>query len=214
MSEITALVDAVTRSVASVEHDGRPAKVVEARRTYSAAIDDVWDACTNPERLPRWFLPVSGDFQVGGRYQFEGNAGGVIERCDEPSLLAVTWEYGGEVSWLEVRLFKSSGGTTLELQHTAYVDDRWPEFGPGAVGVGWDTALYGLGMHLDSGEPVDPAMAQAWMATADGIEFVTSSSREWAKANVAGGEDPGAAEAAAERTTAAYTGAAPDSEQG
>src|SRR5215216_3248253 len=110
MSEITALVDAVTRSVASVEHDGRPAKVVEARRTYSAAIDDVWDACTNPERLPRWFLPVSGDFQVGGRYQFEGNAGGVIERCDEPSLLAVTWEYGGGGGWAGGGVVQVSGG--------------------------------------------------------------------------------------------------------
>ena len=33
-----------------------------------AAIDDVWDACTNPERIPRWFLPVSGDLRLGGRY--------------------------------------------------------------------------------------------------------------------------------------------------
>jgi uncharacterized protein YndB with AHSA1/START domain len=214
MTEVIQLVSAVTRRVASVERDGRPAKVVQARRTYSADIDDVWDACTNRERLPRWFLPVSGDLQVGGRYQFEGNAGGLIERCEQPSRLAVTWEFQEEVTWLEVRLSESPDGTTLELEHTAYLDDRWTEFGPGAVGLGWDLALYGLGMHLDSGEAVDPAAAQAWMGSADGIEFLTSSSREWAKANVAGGEDPVAAEAAASRATAAYTGTTPDTGHG
>ncbi len=211
MTEVTQLVGAVTRQVASVERDGRPAKSVQARRTYAADIDDVWDACTNRERLPRWFLPVTGDMRLGGRYQLEGNAGGVIERCEAPSLLAVTWEFQGEVTWLELRLSKAPDGTTLELQHTAYVDDRWAEFGPGAVGLGWDLVLYGLGSHLDTRAAVDPAAAQAWMGSADGIEFLTSSSREWAKANIAGGEDPAAAQAAAGRATAAYTGM-PDSD--
>ena len=36
------------------------------------------DALTDPERIGRWFLPISGDFRLGGRYQFEGNAGGKI----------------------------------------------------------------------------------------------------------------------------------------
>ena len=36
-----------------------------------------------------------------------------------------------------------TGGTRLELEHIAHVDDeRWAEFGPGAVGIGWD-----LGHH-------------------------------------------------------------------
>ena len=47
----------------------------------------LWDACTNAERIPRWFLPVSGDLRLGGRYQLEGNAGGTIERCDPPRSL-------------------------------------------------------------------------------------------------------------------------------
>ena len=109
---------------------------------------DVWDACTT-HRLPRWFLPISGDLRPGGRFQFEGNAGGTIERCEAPSLLGVTWEYGGEISWVEVQLSRSQQGTVLQLTHTALLSaERWAEFGPGAVGVGWDTALYGLGLHL------------------------------------------------------------------
>jgi uncharacterized protein YndB with AHSA1/START domain len=37
-------------------------------RSYPAELADVWDACTNPERIPRWFLPVSGELKEGGRY--------------------------------------------------------------------------------------------------------------------------------------------------
>ena len=51
-------------------------------RTYDTTIDDLWDACTNPDRIPRWFLPISGDLRLNGRYQLEGNAGGTIERCE------------------------------------------------------------------------------------------------------------------------------------
>jgi uncharacterized protein YndB with AHSA1/START domain len=208
MTEVVQAVGAVDRRVSSIERDGVAAKVVEASRTYRADIEDVWDGCTSAERLPRWFLPISGDLRPGGRFQFEGNAGGAIERCESPSLLAVTWEYGGEISWVEVRLSGSQEGTVLQLTHTAPLDaERWKEFGPGAVGVGWDTTLYGLGLHLESGEAIDPAEAQAWMTSPEGIDFLTAASGEWGRASVAAGEAPEAAEAAAARTTAAYTAA-------
>lgn len=65
--------------------DGRIAagegRTVRLRRIYDAPIDDIWDALTDPERIGRWFLPISGDFRLGGRYQFEGNAGGEIRAC-------------------------------------------------------------------------------------------------------------------------------------
>ena len=64
------------------------------RRYYKAGREDVWDAITSPERLVRWFLPISGDLRVGGRYQLEGNAGGEIVRCDRPSEIGLTWEIG------------------------------------------------------------------------------------------------------------------------
>ena len=69
---------------------------VELARTYRAEAEDVWDALTNPERLPRWFYPVSGDLEVGGSFQFEGNAGGEIRRCDRPTRIQVTF---GEFIW-------------------------------------------------------------------------------------------------------------------
>ena len=205
------LVGAVQRRVETVQRDGREAKVALARRTYEADIDDVWDALTNAERIPRWFLPVSGDLTVGGRYRLEGNAEGTIERCERPHLAALTWEFMGEVSWLELRLTEAGDGRTdLELAHTAHVDpDRWTEFGPGAVGVGWDLSLYGLGEHLRSGASLDPAEAQVWSVSPEGIDFITAASDGWTRAAVDDGDDPDKAAAAGARTTAFYTGQPP-----
>ena len=76
--------------VLAMEWEGRTARAVVTHRPYPAPVEDVWDAIVTPERLQRWFLPVSGELREGGRYQLEGNAGGVINRCEAPTLLAVT----------------------------------------------------------------------------------------------------------------------------
>jgi uncharacterized protein YndB with AHSA1/START domain len=180
--------------------------VVVASRTYPAPIDDVWDAITNPDRIPRWFLPVSGDLRLGGRYQLEGNAGGEITRCDPPRHLALTWEFGDEHTWVDVRLDEDpAGGTRLRLEHGGHVDaGRWDEYGPGAVGVGWDLTLAGLDLYLSTGAAVEDA--PAWMESADGKAFVRGSSDEWGRASVAAGTPEEAALAAAARTSSVYTG--------
>ena len=77
---------AVRRDVTSRDHQGRPARVLTIEQSYPTTPDDVWDAVTNPARLPRWFMPVEGDLKVGGHYQLVGNAGGTIERCEPPAL--------------------------------------------------------------------------------------------------------------------------------
>ncbi|MFD7024883.1 SRPBCC domain-containing protein [Promicromonospora sukumoe] len=196
----------MTREVRDGSRDGAPTKIAVARRTYAADQDDLWDALTTAERLPRWFLPVSGDLSVGGRYQFEGQAGGVVERCDGPDSFAVTWEFGGQVSWVQVSLSPADGGTTLELVHEAVVDpDFWTQYGPGAVGVGWDLGLVGLGLHLATGSTNDAAEFQDWTLSPVGVEFVRLASTDWADAAIASGEDADRARAAAERTVAFYT---------
>jgi uncharacterized protein YndB with AHSA1/START domain len=206
--DIAATLGAVVREVASREHEGRMARVVVAARTYDTTIDDLWDALTNGERIPRWFLPISGDLRLGGRYQLQGNAGGEIRTCEPPRLLAVTWECGGDVSWVTVRLAEAPGSRArLELEHVAHVDDaRWEQFGPGAVGVGWDGAIMGLGRHLETGASVDPQEAMAWLGSPEGKDFMRRSSEAWCEASIASGTEPGAARAAAVGTTAFYTG--------
>ena len=80
------------------------ARTLVISRVYDTTLEDLWDACTNAERLPRWFLPVSGELRPGGRYSFAGNASGTIERCEPPQAVDATWEYGGKTSWVELRL--------------------------------------------------------------------------------------------------------------
>jgi uncharacterized protein YndB with AHSA1/START domain len=206
--DIAATLGAVTREVGTREHHGRPARVVVAARTYDTGIDDLWDALTNAERIPRWFLPVSGDLRLGGRYQLQGNAGGEITACEPPRHLAMTWEYGGQASWVTVRLAEEAAGMTrLELEHLAHVDDKfWDEYGPGAVGVGWELAMMGLGKHLETGAALDRQAGMAWPTTPEGKSFVLGSSGGWCRASIAAGTDASAAQAAAARTTAFYTG--------
>jgi uncharacterized protein YndB with AHSA1/START domain len=207
ISNSVATAELVTREVRSGTRNGLPTKIVVASRTYGTEQSDLWDAVTNPERIPRWFLPVSGELVLGGRYQLESNAGGVIERCEAPELFAVTWEFGGHVSWLQVELKPALNGTTLQLSHEAPIDDPsfWNQYGPGATGVGWDLGLIGLGLHLDRDAPMDPDFNAEWSTTPEGIEFVRHSATGWAEAAVADGEEPGPAHEAAERTIAFYT---------
>ena len=196
----------MTREVRTGNRDGTPTKIAVARRTYPTGQTDLWHALTDRERLPRWFLPVTGDLAVGGRYQLEGNAGGVVEECEAPTRFAVTWEMGPQISWLEVTLTPEQHGTALELVHEAPVDpDMWARYGPGALGVGWDLALMALGLHSADGAAVDPAEGLAYPTTPQGTEFVRLAALDWAAAAIADGDDSTAARAAAERTIEFYT---------
>jgi uncharacterized protein YndB with AHSA1/START domain len=209
MIDIDHEINAVRREVAGRVLDAGEARVVTITRRYAAPVEDVWSACTDPERIPRWFLPVSGELREGGRYQLEGNAGGTVERCDPPRSFTATWEFGGSVSWIELRLAPAGDGATrMALEHIAPVDDggHWESFGPGAVGIGWDLGLMGLGRHLASGAPVDRDEVAAWSASDDGRRFIRESSLAWRDAAVASGADAAQAQAQAERTTAAYLG--------
>ena len=196
---------AVERSVSSTVREGQAARAVALSRSYATTVENLWDAVTNGERLPRWFLPISGELVLGGRYQLDGNAGGVITACARPSHLALTWEFGGDVSWVEVRFAERGAGARLALMHSAHLSAHWDTYGPGAVGVGWELALMGLAIHL--AQPAAPKPDEAaFAASPDGKAFITGSSEGWEHAAVAAGTDRDAARKAAQRTTAFYTG--------
>src|SRR5262249_8045237 len=88
-------------------------------RVFDAAIADVWDACTDPRRLGRWFLPLKGDLREGGSYELVGIVTGQILRCDAPHLVLVSWEYQDfPVDQVELRLTAlDPEHTLLELEH-------------------------------------------------------------------------------------------------
>ena len=114
MIDVQQQLAATTREVGTVRRDDRDAKVVVARRTYPSPVEDVWDALTSPDRLPRWFQPVSGDLRLGGRFQVEGNAGGQVVTCDPPRSFEITWEMNDDASWVVLTL-TPQGSDRVEL---------------------------------------------------------------------------------------------------
>lgn len=199
MIDIVAELNRVHREVVGTE----PVSVL-VRRELDADVADVWDACTDPVRIGRWFLPVTGDFTPGGRYQLQGNAGGEIVRCEPPRLLRVTWEFGDtRPSAVEVRLEPAGTGRTLfELEHSGIVDPtQWETYGPGAVGVGWDGMVLGLAGHLTGAVKPD-----GWERSEEAREFVTASSTAWVAAHEKSGATSDEAARAARNTAAFYLG--------
>ena len=183
MIDIVREIEAVQREVgsgrlAAGEGQRRP----PAARPTTPPIDDVWDALTNPERIGRWFLPISGDFRLGGRYQFEGNAGGEILACERPNRLKVTWVYGevtepADVSEVEVRLSPVDERTrpASSSSTSAIVpDEMWDEFGPGAVGVGWDG---GSSAWRSTSAAARRRRPEAWQLSDEGRDFVDAEQR-------------------------------------
>lgn len=210
MTDPRRLIGAEFREVQNREHEGKPALVVTLARTYDTPPEELWDALTNRERLPRWFLPIEGDLRLGGRYQLQGNAGGVITRCEPREALEVTWEYGGGVSWVNLRLQPDGRGARLTLEHIAHREgvgeEHLQQFGPGAVGIGWDLGFLGLGLYLAGGGERPLEADPAWMGSDEAKAFMRASGEAWGAAHAASGEDPEAARQKAQRTIAAYTG--------
>jgi uncharacterized protein YndB with AHSA1/START domain len=199
------------RRVENREHLGKPALVAIAARSYDTTVEDLWSAITTPERLARCFLPVEGELKLGGRYQLQGNAGGTITRCDPPKALDLTWEFGGATSWVNIRLTPDGQRARLTLEHIAHRDgigeEHLKQYGPAAVGVGWELAFSGLERYLAAPDVTpDPAAVGAWMQSDEAKAFMRASGEAWGAAHSAAGEDPEEARAKAERTIAFYTG--------
>jgi uncharacterized protein YndB with AHSA1/START domain len=155
MIDIAGQLAAIYREVG--ERDGGESVAVLLRRSYEAEPEDVWDAITDPERIRRWFMPISGDLRAGGSFQLEGNAGGEILHCDPPQLLRVT--FGGPTSIVELRLRADGDATVLELEHPVPRSIARSVAGALFVGPGWDGALMALDLYVHGQQPADPVAA-------------------------------------------------------
>jgi uncharacterized protein YndB with AHSA1/START domain len=201
------LIGALKREVRDEAFQGKPANVIAVSRIYDTDIHDLWDAVTNAERLPRWFLPISGELELGGKYQLQDNASGTITHCEPPRELAMTWEFGDGVSWVEVSLREEGAATHLQLRHIAYPDEHWEQYGPCAAGIGWDLGLTGLDKHVaDPTVACQPEADPSWLESPEAKRFMGLSSDGWAQADIASGADQTHAIEAAERTRQFYCG--------
>jgi len=174
MIDIAAELEVIHREV--VKRPGADGEVVGAllRRTYAAAPADVWEAVTDPDRVKRWFMPLSGDLRAGGTFQLEGNAGGEILHCEPPKLLKLT--FGGPTSLLELRLTAKGDDTVLELDHTVPISMAGSGAGALYVGPGWDGGLLALGLYL-RGEVIDDPVAAA--SSPEGLAFAEGAVHSW-----------------------------------
>ena len=135
------------------------ARVAVFTRSYETSIEDLWDACTNPERLRRWYVPVTGDLRVGGTFQQVNMGSGTILVCDAPNLLKLS--LGGGADEIELRLSAGSedGTATLELQHATTLDSH--DIGGQmydaifCMGGGYYPRLLALDQHLRGTLPDD-----------------------------------------------------------
>jgi uncharacterized protein YndB with AHSA1/START domain len=178
MIDIASHLKAIHREVGNRSTASGEVVCVSLRRSYNSPIEDVWDAVTNPERMQRWFLPISGDLRVGGSFQLEGNAGGDILKCEPPRLLQLT--FGGPTSLVELRLSPAGDSETiLELEHTVPIEMAGSGAGALYVGPGWDGAFMALGFFLDGVVIDDPVAAGN---SPQGQEFSRQSVYAWAAA--------------------------------
>lgn len=159
---------------------------------------DLWDACTNPERLARWFEPVTGELHRGGRYRLsDSGTVGTIETCNAPRSLTITWEHGDDVSRVTASIEEHAAGVSvLTVRHSGVSNEYWRQYGPAGGGGGWDAGFFGLAMHLDDPR-VDLDAVYRAMGSEEGAEFARRASEEWSSAHQKAGAPKRVAEAAA-----------------
>lgn len=72
---------------------------VEFRRRYATDAADLWQAVTDPERLARWFAPVTGHTTPGGEFTLHFDDADapqcVVLACDPPRSFRWRWDHGG-----------------------------------------------------------------------------------------------------------------------
>lgn len=143
----------------SLVRSGQARSVALRRRYDDVTPDEVWAACTEPERLGRWLGVVTGDLREGGqvRVAMDDTATCEIVRCDRPRRLTLTWQWPGEVDTaLDLRLRADGDAVELLLEHVAADSARLAA----GYGEGWESGLWKLDRLLHGSIPDEPAWAE------------------------------------------------------
>ena len=116
-------------------------------------------------------------------------------------------------SWVNLRLAPAGKKARLTLEHVAHKggigEEHLKQFGPGAVGIGWELGLLGLGMHVRSKEARDSFNEHVWGASDEGKDFVGKSGEGWIAADIKGGENAAEATRRGKSTISFYRGEPP-----
>jgi len=121
---------------------------VRVEDVYDTDIDDLWEACTDPERLARWIAKVSGDLQAGGSFHAvftsTWSGPGRIDICEKPHHLLLTTQPGTEdEAQIEAWLTEENAGTRLVVEERGL-----PQESLHFYGAGWQAHLEDLARSL------------------------------------------------------------------
>lgn len=126
--------------VAALRLDGDRGALRFERRLKTTP-EDAWSVVSDPERIARWYAPVTvdgaGDGSSWRTFWDDGReyAEGVIVRCEPPRLVEVTWTATDDVdpteSLLRVTLSPEGAGVLLILEHEGLVPADLVQYGAG-----------------------------------------------------------------------------------
>ena len=126
---------------------------------YDTDIEDLWEACTEPDRLARWIAEVTGDLRPGGAFYAtftsSGAGAGRVEACDPPHHLRLTMlPETDDEQQLEAWLAREGDKTRLTVENRGLPLNELP-----LHGAGWQAHLEDLTRSL-TGQP--PAWDTRW----------------------------------------------------
>jgi uncharacterized protein YndB with AHSA1/START domain len=151
MTEATRMNSRVVGTLRTVDGKG----VVRMEGRYDTDIDDLWSALTDPKRLARWVVEVTGDLQVGGEIHATFTSGwegaGRIEVCEAPRRLLVTMSPGDDDETVIAAELAAAGDQTVLV-----IEERgFPLDVVAGHGSGWQAHVEDLALHLAGRERTD-----------------------------------------------------------
>ena len=113
-------------------------RVVIFDRLYRTSVADLWEACTDPDRLARWFAPVSGDLEEGGTFVIHFDDDDTprcrVTACTAPTGFTWEWPQADAVSVVTVEVAQDPAGARLRLRHVGLTHTQATGYA-----AGWDT---------------------------------------------------------------------------
>lgn len=140
---------------------------VAVEDVFATDIEDLWSALTEPDRLARWLVTVTGDLVPGGALTLHFTSGwegtGEILECDSPTRLKVlTIDLDGDATTLTATLTPRGPGTTrLRIEEDGLQPGRQHVYG-----AGWAVHLEHLEAYLTGRPRSDWAVRWAELAPA------------------------------------------------
>ena len=149
------------RIIGTLQQTGADEGSVRVEDVFDTGIEDLWEACTDPERLARWFAPVSGELREGGTFTIHFDDADTprcrVVSCEAPTRLVWEWPVGEVATLVTVEVTPDGEGARLELCHARLDAGRVAGYA-----AGWDTYVRRLAADL-SGEGL-PEWDATWSA--------------------------------------------------